>query len=45
MVLNYIWVAFFLIAFIIAAAKLVFMGDYDVFPDDGLYVLFIKDRI
>ena len=32
MVLNYIWVAFFLIAFIIAAAKLVFMGDYDVFP-------------
>ena len=32
MVLNYIWVAFFLIAFIIAAAKLIFMGDYDVFP-------------
>ena len=32
MVLNYIWVAFFLIAFIIATAKLVFMGDYDVFP-------------
>ena len=32
MVLNYIWVAFFLIAFVIAAAKLIFMGDYDVFP-------------
>ena len=32
MVLNYIWVAFFLIAFVIAAVKLVFMGDYEVFP-------------
>lgn len=32
MVLNYIWVAFFIIAFIIAVVKLVFMGDYDVFP-------------
>ncbi len=32
MVLNYIWVAFFLIAFVIAAAKLIFWGDYDVFP-------------
>ena len=32
MVLNYIWVAFFLVAFVIAAVKLVFMGDYDVFP-------------
>ena len=32
MVLNYIWIGFFLIAFIIAALKLVFMGDYDVFP-------------
>ena len=32
MVLNYIWVAFFLVAFIIAAGKLLFMGDYDVFP-------------
>ena len=32
MVLNYIWVAFFLIAFVIAAAKLLFWGDFDVFP-------------
>ena len=32
MVLNYIWIGFFLIAFAIAALKLVFMGDYDVFP-------------
>lgn len=33
MVLNYIWIAFFLIAFVIALAKLIFMGDFDVFPD------------
>ncbi|MBR6310816.1 MAG: hypothetical protein IKR52_06410, partial [Paludibacteraceae bacterium] len=32
MVLNYIWVAFFLVAFVIALVKLVFFGDYDVFP-------------
>jgi spore maturation protein SpmA len=32
MVLNYIWIAFFLIAFIVAIVKLVFMGDFDVFP-------------
>ena len=32
MVLNYIWVAFFLIAFAIAAVKLVFWGDFNVFP-------------
>ena len=32
MVLNYIWVAFFLLAFAIAAVKLVAWGDYDVFP-------------
>lgn len=32
MVLNYIWVAFFLVAFVIAAVKLLFWGDYDVFP-------------
>ena len=31
MVLNYIWIAFFLVAFVIAAVKLVFMGDFDVF--------------
>ena len=32
MVLNYIWVAFFAIAFVIALVKLVFLGDFDVFP-------------
>jgi len=32
MVLNYIWIAFFIIAFVIAVVKLVFLGDYEVFP-------------
>ena len=32
MVLNYIWIAFFIIAFVIAVVKLVFFGDFDVFP-------------
>ena len=32
MVLNYIWIAFFLVAFVVAAVKLVFFGDFDVFP-------------
>lgn len=32
MVLNYIWIAFFLIAFVIAAIRLVIFGDWDVFP-------------
>ena len=32
MVLNYIWTAFFVIAFVIALVKLVFMGDTEVFP-------------
>ncbi len=32
MVLNYIWIAFFIIAFVIALVKLVFLGDYEVFP-------------
>ncbi len=32
MVLNYIWVAFFVIAFVIALFRLVFMGDMEVFP-------------
>ena len=32
MVLNYIWIAFFLIAFVVAAVKLVFWGDLEVFP-------------
>ena len=32
MVLNYIWIAFFLVAFVIALVRLVFMGDTEVFP-------------
>lgn len=32
MVLNYIWIAFFVTAFVIATVKLVFMGDVSVFP-------------
>lgn len=32
MVLNYIWIAFFLIAFVIAAIRLVVWGDVAVFP-------------
>ncbi|MBQ3245060.1 MAG: hypothetical protein IJB01_10725 [Bacteroidaceae bacterium] len=32
MVLNYIWIAFFLLAFVIALGKLIFMGDTTVFP-------------
>ena len=32
MVLNWIWVAFFIIAFVIALVKLVFWGDFEVFP-------------
>lgn len=31
MVLNYIWVAFFVIAFIVALCKLFFMGDTEIF--------------
>ena len=32
MVLNYIWIAFVLVNFVIAAIKLVFLGDITVFP-------------
>ena len=32
MVLNWIWIAFFIIAFVIALVKLVFFGDFEVFP-------------
>lgn len=33
MVLNYIWIAFFLIAFAVALVKLIFFGDMNVFTD------------
>ena len=32
MVLNYIWIAFFLITFIVALVKLIFFADFTVFP-------------
>lgn len=32
MVLNYIWIAFFLIAFVVGLVKLIFFGDVEVFP-------------
>ena len=33
MVLNYIWIAFFLIAFVVALVRLIFFGDVDVFTE------------
>lgn len=33
MVLNYIWITFFVLAFIVATIRLVFFGDAEVFPD------------
>lgn len=33
MVLNYIWIAFFFVAFIVALGKLLFFGNTDVFTD------------
>lgn len=32
MALNYIWIGFFLIAFIVALIRLIFLGDTEVFP-------------
>jgi spore maturation protein SpmA len=33
MVLNYIWIAFFLVAFVVATIKLLVYGDVEVFPE------------
>ncbi len=33
MVLNYIWIAFFVIAFVVALARLIFLGDTQVFTE------------
>lgn len=33
MVLNYIWIAFFLIAFVVALIRLIFFGDVNIFTD------------
>ena len=32
MVLNYIWIAFFVIAFVVALVKMFFLGDTEIFP-------------
>lgn len=32
MVLNYIWISFFITAFVVACIRLIFFGDTDVFP-------------
>lgn len=32
MVLNYIWIAFFIIAFIVGLIRLIFLGDTEIFP-------------
>lgn len=39
MALNYVWIAFFLIAFVVALFKLVFLGDADIFKTiiDGTF--------
>ncbi|MEN8117208.1 MAG: nucleoside recognition domain-containing protein [Bacteroidota bacterium] len=33
MALNYIWIFFFLVSFVIGLARLIFMGDAEVFPE------------
>ncbi len=33
MILNYIWVSFFLLAFAVGVVKLIFFQDMQVFPD------------
>jgi spore maturation protein SpmA len=33
MVLNYLWIAFFLIAFVVGLIKLIFFGDVEIFPE------------
>jgi spore maturation protein SpmA len=32
MVLNYIWITFFLVAFLVALFRLIFLGDMEIFP-------------
>ena len=32
MVLNYIWIAFFIIAFVLGLVRLIFFGDTEIFP-------------
>ena len=44
MVLNYIWIAFFLIAFVTALMRLVFLGDTRVSRNYQLYFQFLQNR-
>jgi spore maturation protein SpmA len=39
MALNYLWIAFLLIAFIVGLIKLILFGDMGVFPDMGLSII------
>lgn len=32
MALNYVWIFFFVVAFVIGLAKLIFLGDVNIFP-------------
>ena len=32
MALNYLWISFFLTAFVVGLVRLIFFGDYDIFP-------------
>ncbi len=43
MVLNYIWIAFFLIAFVVAVGKLVIGGDTAVFTEIQRFFRFGQD--
>ena len=33
MALNYIWITFFIVAFIVSSVRLIFFGDIEVFPE------------
>ena len=33
MALNYLWIGFFLIAFLVGLVRLIFFGDFDIFPE------------
>ena len=44
MVLNYIWIGFFVVAFIIALVKVIFSGRYgDIYSYHERYIRFFKD--
>ena len=33
MALNYLWIAFFIVAFVVGLVRLIFFGDVEVFPE------------